>query len=265
MFAVKLEHTLDDIYQKFGKIRLKDLAPDVQEKLQSIIDMIDDMDGLLNDPVLRFPIGDNSDPLDYPRVELRKSGNEGSYRLSFVYATDENTKTFYTVVDDDGSQTSFFKRVWPVGSIYMSVNTTSPASLFGGTWERLKSRFLLGADDSTYANAATGGAATINLEHNHTTGDHKLVEKELPQIDGSFGAAVPSSHANFRTGNAYAKTFANTGNIVNSGKANTTIYGYGFKFGSNNTHNHGNTGNKLSSAQSIMPPYLVVYMWKRTA
>jgi hypothetical protein len=49
--------------------------------------------------------------------------------------------------------------VYPVGAIYMSVNPTSPASLFGGTWEALKNRFLVGAGD-TYAVNATGGATT---------------------------------------------------------------------------------------------------------
>ena len=53
--------------------------------------------------------------------------------------------------------------IYPVGSIYMSVNSTSPATLFGGTWSQLKDRFLLGAGD-TYSNGATGGAATVTEE-----------------------------------------------------------------------------------------------------
>ena len=67
--------------------------------------------------------------------------------------------------------------VYPVGSIYMSVNSTSPSSLFGGTWVQLKDRFLLGAGD-TYSAGATGGAATHTLTaaempgHTHTVGAH---------------------------------------------------------------------------------------------
>ena len=63
--------------------------------------------------------------------------------------------------------------VYPVGSIYMSTNNTSPATLFGGTWEQLKDRFLLGAGD-TYTAGNTGGAATHTLttteipSHTHT-------------------------------------------------------------------------------------------------
>lgn len=63
--------------------------------------------------------------------------------------------------------------VYPVGSIYLSVNATSPASLFGGTWERIEDRFLLAAG-STYTAGDMGGEAAHTLtvsempSHNHT-------------------------------------------------------------------------------------------------
>lgn len=57
---------------------------------------------------------------------------------------------------------------YPVGSIYMSVNSTSPATLFGGTWQRIQDRFLLCAG-VTYAAGSTGGE----------TG-HKLTVNEMP-------------------------------------------------------------------------------------
>lgn len=52
--------------------------------------------------------------------------------------------------------------VYPVGSIYMSVNATDPGTLFGGTWQQIKDRFLLACGD-TYANGATGGEASVKL------------------------------------------------------------------------------------------------------
>ena len=58
--------------------------------------------------------------------------------------------------------------VYPVGSVYISVLATSPASLFGGTWERIKDTFLLAAGD-TYSAGSTGGEAT-----------HALTIEELP-------------------------------------------------------------------------------------
>ena len=53
-------------------------------------------------------------------------------------------------------------KIHPVGSIYISENSTSPATLFGGTWERVKDRFLLAAGD-TYSAGSTGGSATHTL------------------------------------------------------------------------------------------------------
>ena len=76
-------------------------------------------------------------------------------------------------------------QAYPVGSIYMSVNSTSPASLFGGTWEQIKGRFLIGTgkpennDDGTspgnynYAAGSKGGEAT-----------HKLSINEIPSHAG---------------------------------------------------------------------------------
>ena len=46
----------------------------------------------------------------------------------------------------------------------MSVNNTSPATLFGGTWVQLKDKFLLGAGD-TYTAGSTGGSATMAHTH----------------------------------------------------------------------------------------------------
>lgn len=47
--------------------------------------------------------------------------------------------------------------MWPVGSIYISVNNTSPQTLFGGSWTRIPGMFLLGADPSTSMEHKTAG------------------------------------------------------------------------------------------------------------
>lgn len=73
-------------------------------------------------------------------------------------------------------QQALLNVAYPVGSIYMSVNSTSPSSLFGGTWVQLKDRFLLAAGDS-YAAGTTGGEAS-----------HILSTGELPSHAHSVGA-----------------------------------------------------------------------------
>lgn len=65
----------------------------------------------------------------------------------------------------------------PVGSLYWSSKDTNPSTLFGGTWTPIKDKFILAAGD-TYANGATGGAATVTLttqqipSHTHTGPSH---------------------------------------------------------------------------------------------
>ena len=116
--------------------------------------------------------------------------------------------------------------IYPVGSIYMSVSSTSPASMFGGTWEQLKDRFLLGAGD-TYANGATGGSATHTLSvdempaHSHTTLIN--IAETMGKVDGGYTYAISNS-GSFPTGTS----------------------------GGNKPHNN-------------LPPYLAVYMWKRVS
>ena len=119
--------------------------------------------------------------------------------------------------------------VYPVGSIYMSVNNVSPATLFGGTWEQIKDRFLLSSGD-TYAAGSTGGSAT-----------HTLTLSQLPS-GTTLTAQVPA--------NAWS-----LGIWRNLGQ--TTTEWSAQKQGQNGTPNGG-------QAFSKMPPYLVVYVWKRT-
>lgn len=144
--------------------------------------------------------------------------------------------------------------VYPVGSIYMSVNSTSPATLFGGgTWEQLKDRFLLGAGD-TYTAGNTGGEAT-----------HKLVAAEIPaHTHGNKSLTGSLSRAVLDDGNAVTRT-----GIVSSidsprtstwrSESGTACYRVNFDA----SHEHSSFGS--SGAHNNMPPYLVVYMWKRTA
>lgn len=124
--------------------------------------------------------------------------------------------------------------VYPVGSIYLSVNSTSPATLFGGVWERIQDKFLLGASN-TYTAGLPGGEAT-----------HTLTTEELPEhyhniiADGN-GKFVGYNEGN--EGNYYVRNdYTDSNNIGNQYVTD--------KVGGNKPHNN-------------MPPYLAVYMWKR--
>lgn len=125
---------------------------------------------------------------------------------------------------------------WPVGSIYITVSNTSPAALFGGTWERISERFLLGAS-SSYPAGGTGGEFT-----------HKLTQSELPNY--SLSVTNGSNVIRSKTGNtadAYVQTQSGGWGIPNWESKTVTVA----SGGSGEAHNN-------------MPPYLAVNMWKRT-
>lgn len=142
--------------------------------------------------------------------------------------------------------------IYPVGSIYLSVNSTDPSALFGGTWERIKGRFLLAAGDS-YAAGATGGEAT-----------HTLAVAETPKVTGRLqfrlgngGTNVVAAYPDTNKDGCFA--FTKNGGAAwlaqNSGSGNATTNTDLITFdngGQNAPHNN-------------MPPYLAVYMWKRVA
>lgn len=117
--------------------------------------------------------------------------------------------------------------IYPVGAVYISVNSTSPASLFGGTWEQIEDRFLL-ASGSTYAAGSTGGEAT-----------HTLTEEEIPSHIHKYDV----SYSGVSGSNAYV-LYQNS--MGNAGSLRTNSVGGG-------------------AAHNNMPPYLAVYMWERVS
>lgn len=127
---------------------------------------------------------------------------------------------------------------YPVGSVYLTLNATNPSRLFGGTWEQIKGRFLLGAGDS-YTAGATGGEAT-----------HTLSVNEMPSHAHNFdNYFLGYSKFEYRTGtDEYRTPMYNQSNP--NDKTGEAIY----------TNSTGG-----GAAHNNMPPYLSVYMWKRTA
>ena len=131
----------------------------------------------------------------------------------------------------------------PVGSLYLSTDSTSPASIFGGTWTQITDRFLLAAGGN-YGVGSYGGEAY-----------HALSLGELPNVTGSI-----SMHSAGDSTNVHS-----VAGCFSSGLTNTNAYKAG--------------GSKASGAQSVgvinfslggggsghnnMPPYYAVYMWRR--
>lgn len=130
-------------------------------------------------------------------------------------------------------------QMFPIGYIYISTNATSPANLFGGTWEQIQDTFLL-ACGTTYQAGATGGEAEHTLtisempSHTHIQNPHKHAVKNTGTSGGNYG-------------------------LVDSTNASSS----GMMYTSDETPTNRNTGG--GQAHNNMPPYTAVYMWKKTA
>ena len=128
------------------------------------------------------------------------------------------------------------RKVYPVGAVYMSVNSADPADLFGfGTWERVKDRFSLAAGDA-YAAGSTGGEENVALTsaqngpHSHLIGTaEKGQNVHITQWDWTVTANQIQNAAGFNS--------------------------YGMR-----THTDGE-----GMPHNNMQPYVVVYRWRRVA
>lgn len=166
--------------------------------------------------------------------------------------------------------------VYPVGSIYMSINSTSPANLFGGTWVQLKDTFLLAAG-TTYTGGSTGGTPTVRLTAPQSGNQQQTVTTNWVEQTHSHSTGSSSSNSAYMiiqgntTGISEARVaHASSGDRVVPAQTYNTTVDYarvtntgGIVMG----HNHTITITATDATQNHenMPPYLAVYMWYRTA
>lgn len=162
---------------------------------------------------------------DYdPESAVQEAGGIAAYVDGTIYSDDSET----TPENILSTTEEVLRKVYPVGAIYMSINSASPADLFGfGTWERVKDRFLLAAGDS-YAAGGTGGEAT-----------HTLTIDEMPKHNHTI-------RWGYGSGSADPTRVRIDANSPEAPWPNSAYTGGG------EPHNN-------------MPPYLTVYVWRRTA
>lgn len=190
----------------------------------------------------------SDDNIDYFIFQLHDFEIDGRYAY-FTRANDWSVMRIDISIAEDGTMTvediseavvdlSDIKReivnaIYPIGAIYMSYNSTSPAVLFGGSWTQIQNRFLLAAG-SSYSAGSTGGEAT-----------HTLTVDEMPshRHDADFWSS--------KAGDAgYQGSCATNYDCWN--RPTERAIAQVQATGGGQPHNN-------------MPPYLVVFMWRRTA
>lgn len=186
--------------------------------------------------------------------------------------------------------TPFIDLIYPIGSIYMSLNGTPPNYLFGGVWQKIEGRFLLAQgkyNDNQFfpypVEEKKGAEQTLLVKHNHS----------LTKTSKAFSI-------NSSTENRHRHSM---GEVWSSGSGSKTAYDRVSKQGQTtkytgyvdgHKHTVSITANKISDNLTItfkdltkdnvneidtgvfanpglgnnvgnLPPYLVVYMWTRVA
>lgn len=175
------------------------------------------------------------------------------------------------------SSDAIAETLYPIGSIYMSTVDVDPSTLFGGTWERIKDKFLLCAGDS-YSAGSTGGAVS-HTHSNPSTGSTAITVAQMPSHSHS-GTTIPGmNNTGIKFGGGYVASWNEAGTTDSSAikdnhpgnsythwsQSDITSHTHTFTTnstgsGEGHTHTVGNT-----SSSSNMPPYLTVYCWRRTA
>ena len=175
-------------------------------------------------------------------ANLTHLGGDGTYIMPTtdgssgqVMSTNGEGQVSFTTLS---GVTATISNAYPVGSIYMNCsNATNPGTLLGfGTWSSFGAgRVLIGIDssDSDFDTAEeTGGSKT-----------HTLTEAQLPSHRHQVGSNDSGTGTGGAAGNMELVRDAGSGN---GPAVNTSFTGSG-------------------DAHSIVSPYIVVYMWKRTA
>ena len=181
-----------------------------------------------------------SEITDFPSIPSKTSDltNDGDGSNVFVKdndsrLSDARTPLAHTHLSSD--VTDLIDVIYPVGSIYMSVNSVNPSTLFGGTWEQIEDKFLL-ACGTKHQNGDTGGSEdAVVVTHTHSTTNKYFLT--------TSGEAIKKNSTAGTTGTKVSNLLQSDDAIVRNVIRNTGTSGVG----------------------KNMPPYLAVNVWKRTA
>lgn len=157
---------------------------------------------------------------------------------------------------------------WPVGSIFIGATSDSPATLLGGgSWSRFgDGRVLVSqkGDDTDFDVAGdTGGSKTITTAmlppHTHSGPSHTHTGTTSGVGDHSHSYTEPNAQGGMQGGGA---TTISDDTFHGNATGGAGAHSHTFTTDAGGT---GETGNGPGTSATHMPPYIVVYMWRRTA
>lgn len=195
-------------------------------------------------------------------VTVTANGHQDTFTITaeglIALSADPNTRTIKLSTPDLSNVYAQAKLdAHPVGSIYESTDSTSPATLFGGTWEAMDAGRVLvaqgkAATGTTFTAGATGGEET-----------HKLTTSEMPAHNHTMSSAGEHNHEFAGTQSSSDNKTAEYEYTEDYNRTRAWLKtNYTQKSGSH-THTINSTGG--GEAHNNMPPYIAVYRWVRTA
>lgn len=135
----------------------------------------------------------------------------------------------------------------PVGSYYWSNDSTSPATLFGGTWEALPAGYTLIAQGS---GSDSFGSFTYTAGQKYGERKHQLTTDEMPKIKGSVSSLLRWNTGKVQSG--VLKAVEGTSKFPSSSSENVSNTTVSIEFGKDVAHEN-------------LPPMVAAFAWKRTA
>lgn len=221
---------------------VKERADDMQSKLNDISTMAGQINSAVNNAATPANVETVASVAETAKIDAAAANSDVADANDIIAAANNE-------VSDKASLSQAFNAIYPVGSIYMSYSSTSPATLFGGTWTQIQNGALVGygSSYSGYDLGVTYGSNIVDISHYH--------------YPGTYAAAIGSNSSSANTLGFIA--------TYDYGYGESTYY-LGFSsYTAGTSFNHFTKIYGTTTTASIRidkrMPYFLVYMWRRTA
>jgi microcystin-dependent protein len=239
--------------------------PSASSKLNDQLVPHSEQHARLNDAVVALQVkvgvdeSEDASSLDAKVSALQAGKSDTSHTHDTRYYTESEVDALIAAIPSGDPSAA-----WPVGSVFISVVNTNPATLLGfGTWAAFAAgRVLVGLDagDADFDTLEeTGGAKTVTLttaqmpSHTHVQNAHNHIQDPHSHVitsqTATTGGATSYEHGTLDTSSAEAEATETTNPTTATNQAATAV--------------NQNTGG--DAAHPNVQPYITVRMWKRTA
>ena len=192
-----------------------------------------------NEPEQYADMDDWADRAQIQAYYLDHNGNLAYDAIKASKIPDPDCIEVTPYTSEQAKSLGIFDLIYPVGSIYMSVNDVSPETLFGVTWQRIEDKFIL-ASGSTFNAGDTGGEASYDLEVSH---------KHIAPV-GSTSSRLGLVSVNGTVSGGNGKSYQTTPYDSSGTLSSNVTLGY-------------TSDETIKATIPTLPPYMAVFVWQR--